>query len=111
MFPVEVPKLAVYAGDTLNQSYRVRQDGEPVDLSAWSEWAAVWVGDDHRETLTVDSSSAAQGILTVTATPAQTRRMTGRGKWDLQGRDGEVTRTWLRGQTTWQNDVTPGGDV
>ena len=106
-FPVTVPSVNAYAGDTLVfPTYSFETDGEPTDLSAWDSWAAQWrPEDDSAEyiTLTVVKTNS---TFAITATAEQARAMGKSGVWDLQATDGAVIRTFIRGQVIYQMDVT-----
>lgn len=111
-FPITVPKTPIYRGDSLVLSY-VLKEGDPaavIDLVAagWTSWRAQWrpfVSSDSFVEMTVDTSLANVGRITISASAAQTQNMGG-GVWDLQAeRPGEV-RTWLRSAVIFTKDVT-----
>ena len=108
-FPVVVPDWAMYSGDTFSQTYVLKSDGTAINLvtQGWTSWVAKWkpyVGSTV-VTLTVDTTSAASGQITITATSAQTAAMDGPGLWDVQATNGSTVRTWLRGKTSFIQDV------
>lgn len=110
MMPVRVPDNDVYAGDTGTFGpYVIKEDGVAVNLTGWT-WECMWRPHDPEGnpavTLTVDSSLATSGTISITATTTQTRAMGGNGVWDLQGTKAGVVKTWLMGATTWYEDVT-----
>jgi hypothetical protein len=111
-FPVTVPDLAIYSGDTFSQTYRIVTDGVPVNLvtAGWASWSAKWRPYQGATviTLMVDSSQAAAGYITIGASPAQTALMNGPGLWDIQALQGATVRTWLRGKTQFTGDITNG---
>lgn len=107
-FPVRVDAVPVYAGDaTTFPSYAFTAGGDPLDLSAWSDWRAVWSATrgTARATLALDTTRLREGRILLSCTSAQSRAMNGPGRWDVSAvRDGE-TRTFLVGSTTWREDV------
>ena len=112
MIPPEVPAVPVYAGDTcVFPSYTFQEGTAPIDLTAagWTDWAASWrwkATEQESIILTVDASRASSGIIDISASADVTRAMGAAGVWDLQAtRPGEV-RTFLRGSTTYLQDVT-----
>lgn len=114
MIPAEVPPVPVYAGDTcVFPTYTFKTDGgEPLDLVAegWTDWTSMWrhktTATDEPITLSIDISQASSGVLSITASAAQTRLMDGAGVWDLQAERPNEVRTFLRGSTTYLLDVT-----
>lgn len=108
--------VPVYRGDSLTRSFRFRDETTQAVLNltaaGWVSWRAQWrPAEDWPEfvELTVDTSQAAAGIVSVSATGAQTQTMRA-GIWDLQATR-TVTgtteiRTWIRGTTTHKGDVT-----
>lgn len=118
--PITAPTVNVYRGDTtpfFSYTVAVRTDPEdplslvPVDLVAagWSNWVAHW----RRSTssadfiaMVVDTSQASVGRISVKATSAQTEQMIGAGYWDLQATRPSEVRTFVKGQTTFEKDVT-----
>ena len=117
--PASIPAEEIYAGDTWSRSFEIRRRdatdpavSAPVDLVAdgWGGWIAQWRSraDSSEEPieLGVDASQAADGVMTLSATAAQTRAMRQSGVWDLQASRGSEVRTWLAGSFTWGWDVT-----
>jgi len=110
--PFIVPDVPVYAGDTLTfPPYTFTEDGVVIDLVAegWGSWQSKWrVTPDAATaiTLTVDDSAADEGVIQITATGTQATEMAQSGVFDLQATNSGVVRTWVRGNTSWQNDVT-----
>ena len=99
-------------GDTFSNTIRLKDKttGEPLDLSQWS-WLAQARKDADADTvmatITVDTTRAAQGILTLSIPSATTETMSA-GVWDLQGTnmdDGRV-KTFGKGTTAVQKDVS-----
>lgn len=111
--PAVLDPFDIYAGDSFVKNIRFSQDGSAVDLSSWSDWRATLENKSDsaiKEEFTVDDSLKSQGVLILTLTPEQTRKLSGKWSWDLQGQSGDFTRTWVRGSTKWTDDVTSGGD-
>lgn len=108
--PTTVPDVDVYAGDTLEfPTYTITDDADaPLNLSGWT-FTAMWRPHPSSETvlpLTVDASSAATGVLRISATAIQTRTMARSGVWDLEGVQGSTVRTFLTGATKYVQDVS-----
>lgn len=109
--PGQVPAEDVYAGDTWSRSFTITQSGTAVNLPAvgWTGWAAQWrpsAGSAAVQTIAVDDSNAASGVLALSLTGAQTEQMAGDGVWDLQGQLDTATITILAGSMSWTQDVT-----
>jgi hypothetical protein len=110
-FPVEIPALPIYRGDTFSQTFVIKVAGEILDLVAdgWTDWVSSWrpfPDADEVIVLVVDDSLANVSSLTVSASASDTRLMGRAGVWDLQASRGVEVRTWLRGSTLWERDVT-----
>lgn len=106
--PVTPDPIGGIAGDDFAQSFRFTAGGVPEDLSTWGGWACQWrrrASSEDAVDLTVDSSAAATGVITITATTAQTRSMLGSGVFDIQASTPTV-RTFIRGRAVWEMDVT-----
>jgi hypothetical protein len=108
--------IPIYRGDSLVRSYRFRDEAtrDVLDLEAagWTSWRVQWrPAEDWPEfvELTVETSAASVGVITVAATHAQTETMRA-GVWDLQATrtvsGTPEVRTWIRGTTTFEGDVT-----
>lgn len=109
--PGIVPAEKIYGGDGWSRTLTISQGGTPVDLTAgWSGWKAQWRPTAAARTaidITIDTTDAASGVLRLSLTGAQTGSMGGDGVWDLQATPtGGEPVTWVRQQTTWQQDVT-----
>jgi hypothetical protein len=109
--PTVVPNVAIYHGDTcVFPTYTFKTDGTPNDLSAWTftaQWRMTRTSTDALD-MTVDSSAAATGSITVSLSAAQTANIWSAGVWDLSGVRGSEVRTFVTGATTYQSDVTRG---
>lgn len=109
--PVIEEPFEVYAGDAWAQTFTFKI-GDPLeleDLSGGSSWLCHWRVKDTEDTfivLDVDTSDAAEGAITVSATGEQTRAMGGKGVSDVQAVFGGLPRTLIRFSTTWKRDVT-----
>lgn len=111
-FPVTVPNIKVYQGDTFTASY-IFNDATtdlPLDLvdEGWTTWTAQWRPSSPSTEVvnfTVDSTYAADGRIIVTAAPASTRLVKD-GVWDLQSTRGSEVKTWIRGRVEGIGDVT-----
>ena len=112
-FPVSVPDITMYAGDTFVSPSYTMETGTPlapINLvsAGWTSWTCQWrrnQTDDDYIAFTVDTTQAASGIISFTATPTQTRSMWN-GVWDLQATNGATVRTWIRGKLVYVEDVT-----
>jgi hypothetical protein len=112
-FPISVPDITMYAGDTFTSPSYTMESGSPLApinlvTAGWTNWICQWRAnqtDSNYVAFTVDSSQAASGIISFTATAAQTRSMWN-GVWDLQATNGSTIRTWIRGKLIYVEDVT-----
>jgi len=113
---IDTTPYEIYAGDAWSQSFEFGSLTDPDDegswvgddLSEWSDWSAQWRVTDSAMseiTLTVDATGAADGVLVLSASEAQTRAMAGNGVFDIQAATPRV-RTFLRAKTHWKQDVT-----
>jgi hypothetical protein len=110
-FPVEVPTLTIYRGDTFSQQIVIKVAGVIQDFVAggWADWVCSWrpYPDAVDEiVLTVDSSLANVSTITISASAANTKLMGRSGVWDLQASRGVEVRTFLVGSTIFEKDVT-----
>lgn len=111
--PANVAPINAYTGDTLTQTFRLTNNGTPIDLVAagWTNWEAQYrtsVFSPDALDFTIDDSLAADGKITVTLTASQTEDLIGSGVYDLQANQGESVRTWLKGTIQWTKGVTRG---
>lgn len=112
-FPLIVPTLKVYIGDTFSASY-VLKEGSPaeaidLDADSWTNWTAkfrTYPTATASVSFTVDTSDAANGRIVVSLTATQTAAMTKNGYWDLQSTRGSEVKTWIRGKVLVMKDVT-----
>jgi len=112
-FPVTVPDITMYAGDTFTSPSYTMQTGTPpvaINLVAdgWTNWTAQWRAlptDTRYVAFTVDTTNAATGVIVMTATATQTRSMWN-GYWDLQATKNGAVRTWIKGKLVYVEDVT-----
>jgi hypothetical protein len=112
-FPVIIPNIKVYQGDTFTASYvfNDKTTGLPINLvtAGWASWTAQWRPSSTSTDVvnfTVDATYASTGRIIVTATPVNTRLVKD-GVWDLQAtQSGTVVRTWIRGRVEGIGDVT-----
>jgi len=111
--PFTVDPVPVYAGDELIFPIYELLTGAvgsevPQNLAAYT-FSAQWRRHPSAADsipLVVDASAANIGRFDLSATPANTRAMAGPGFWDLQGTLGAEVETFIKGQTTWESDVT-----
>ena len=111
--------LTLYRGDTRVWTVAfTTDDGDNLDLSGRT-WVAQVRGDQDRGTLlatiTVDTTDAATGGLTLTLPSSESLGLTttdGRAVayWDLQSDDSGVVTTWLAGKVKILGDVSIGDD-
>lgn len=111
-FPVSVPTLEVYRGDSFSQSFVFKDatTGAVRNLvsEGWGSWVAQWrpfVGSAELVAFAVDTTQASTGRVGVALTAVQTAGLR-RGVWDLQASQGSVVRTWLAGDVSFSEDVT-----
>lgn len=101
--------ITIVRGDNWAQSFNAKDDvGDPFDLSDWSDWTAQWRStfDDETAYDLVVVSGGVTGVLTVSATPVQTRAMGNKNGWiDIQASSPEV-RTFIQARTHYRKDVT-----
>lgn len=101
--------VKIVRGDNWTQSFNAKDDaGDPFDLSGYSDWTAQW-RKTHDDTVAYDLvvvSGGVTGVLTVSATPEQTRFMGNSDGWvDIQASSPEV-RTFIQARTHKIKDVT-----
>ena len=109
--PEYTTPVEVYAGDSLSFPGLVfRRDGVGRDLEdeGWTNWRAVWKKprNSDRVELTVDASEADVGRILIFASEEVTREMGTSGLWDLQAELNGQVRTFIRGTTSYREDVT-----
>lgn len=112
-FPVTVPNIKVYQGDTFTASYIFNDPTTdlPINLvsEGWGTWTAQWrptATSTEYVNFTVDATYASTGRIIVRANPTATRNIKD-GVWDLQAiRNTTEVRTWLRGRVEGYGDVT-----
>lgn len=107
-YPIDVGRFQVYDDNTFSQTFGFERNAQPYDLTAWTGWRAEWRGDDEGElvTLAVDTSSLADGIVSVSAPAALVPLMHSPGAFDLKAARGSEVRTWIRASTYWRAGVT-----
>lgn len=109
--PGIIPTEMIYGGDGWSRTLTITEGGVAVDLtSGWSGWIAQWrptASARSVQTIAVDTTNAATGVLVLSLTGAQTGAMGSDGVWDLQATptSGQPV-TWVRQQTTWEQGVT-----
>ena len=110
MVTINPNPIAVYAGDNLVVTpIRVRNSDNSLfdfDAEGWTNWRAQWRNRDESVTVDFIVDYVNPGEFWLSLTPEDTRAMNGPGSWDLQADLDGVITTWLRGTTTWRNDVT-----
>lgn len=111
-------KLKVQGGDSWSQDFEFGTYTDPDDLeswvaddlSDWSAWRSQWrkaETDSAFIDLTVTSTDAVNGVVTVSATPLQTAAMNGPGGFDIQASQGPgEVRTFVRARTSWKLGYT-----
>ena len=111
-FPVKVPTLEIYRGDSFHVSYVIKDSvsGEPRDLEdeGWTDWVAQWrshTGSEVQASFVVDITDLSSGRVGVSM-DAETTATIGRGVWDLQASQGDIVRTWLAGNVAFVKDVS-----
>lgn len=100
-FPVTVPDIQIYAGDTYTQSYTFKDSaGDPIDLDAagWHSWKAQY-RDERYSTeyyeFQVDHSDAENGVIVVSMTADITSKLIENGYWDLHAKHSSTVKTFI----------------
>lgn len=112
MEPAAVPAVSIYAGDRVEfPDYIVKDgDGVAINLTAYQDWQASWrkrTTSADAVSLTVDTSQAALGIISIVADSDATRAMGASGVWDVQATHPTFgVQTFVYGTTRWRADVT-----
>lgn len=101
--------LTPMRGDDFSKTIRLlsKATSEPVDLSEWTWASQIRKDADSTEvmaTITVDTTRAAEGILTFSL-PASVTAVLSAGVWDLQGLT-PSKKTWCKGSVRVGKDVT-----
>ena len=111
-FPVRVPTLHIYRGDTFTAGFVIKDSstGLPRNLlsEGWTGWVAQfrpYAGSTESVSFTVDTSALNVGKVGVSLSAMQTSKL-GTGVWDLQASQGETVRTWLAGDVDFSTDIT-----
>lgn len=107
IFPLEVKKLFLYAGDDVDVTFTLTRENseEPIDLSEWENWEAVWNSAGVDIPLDVNPNNSS---IVLSFSKEATRKTEGRqGVYDVQATKNGTTRTWLRGMTYTEEDITP----
>jgi hypothetical protein len=112
-FPVSVPDITMYAGDTFVSPSYIMKTGSPLApinlvTEGWTNWTAQWRTnqvDPNYIAFTVDTTQASSGVISFTATATQSRSFWN-GVWDVQATNGTEVRTWIRGKLNYVEDVT-----
>ena len=82
--------VTVKQGDTLEWVVTVSEAGSGVDISAWSIRAQIRQGDTLIASLAVTQTEAGSGVLSLTATAAQTDSWSaGTHRCDIEFTDGD----------------------
>lgn len=111
-YPVAVPDVLIYAGDTYEQTYTFKDTaGDPIDLDAegWHTWKAqVRPSRDSLDYVDfhVDHSDADQGVIVVSMTAANTSTLSGSGVWDLRAKHSSTIRTFITSRVEITEAVT-----
>lgn len=108
--------ITAYRGDTKEWTLTFTDDDDaPVDMSGKTWLAQIRATLDEPDsviaTFTVDTTSAATGVLGLTLPATQSALLvTVKGKatyyWDLQATESGVVKTWLAGKVTVTGDVS-----
>lgn len=109
--------LEVVGGNSWSQDFELGHYTDPEDpdswapddLSAWTDWTCQWRPSSLSSTvivLTVESSAANEGKITISATPEKTLAMNGSGVFDFRAELSGDVRTFVRVRTLWRRGVT-----
>ena len=112
-YPIRIPPLSIYRGDTFSQAFVLSTDGVVRNLATegWTDWAAVWrtsIDSTEQVQLVVNTTEITVGRVVISATAESTAAMSQSGVWDLQAVADGVVRTWLVGRTLFTKGVTRG---
>lgn len=104
--PVEAPELVLYRGDDRVQEYVLRKsDGDPVETTGWDLVCQVRRANPSR-LVNVQVSSPGAGRILLSFSAALFSELGYGGRFDVEGKQGDTTLTFLRGKLTVQDDVT-----
>lgn len=108
-FPVEIGDLPLYAGDTFTQSFVIKEDDVPVNLTSWTNWLCQYRVTPDAESaidLPLDVTNLATGRVAINIPATTVAEISANGVFDIQAKQGDVIRTWIRGYFIWTEDVT-----
>lgn len=108
MGPSELKPWEVYAGDDTSRLFVFTRYGRAQSLDGWDAWRATWRGGGEPVELPVDVD-AAEGTVRVRIPGSMSDADAGEirsGVWDLEAKRSGQTRTFVRGQIVWTEDVT-----
>lgn len=103
----DIDTLDFIAGDYVEKPLAFEANGEPYDLTKYTEFKCQWrVTDDKTEKIdiTVNHDNASQGKLVLIFPAETTRKMLGSGVLDIECKPGPTTI--VRFNTTTIQDVT-----
>lgn len=102
--------LDIYRGDTYFHYITFNDGSAPIDMSAGTWLAQIRPGlrAEVVATFTVDTTSAATGVIVLRLTPEQTAALTTHSSlnWDLQRTVDDNVETLLAGTVTTRGDVS-----
>lgn len=112
-YPIEIPTVPLYRGDASGRNKVVITTiddlGDPVDLTAFG---TVWKSQakdqqNQRVELTVDTSQASGGVLTISVPDNKSAGLTNKLDYDVQVSDGTISPlTLFKGKFTTSGEVT-----
>ena len=111
-FPIAIPDIQIYSGDTFEQSYTFKDTaGEVIDLVAagYTEWKAQYrPSRDAIEYVdfAVVHTDADEGVVVIKLTHEQTSTISKPGVWDLKAKNGTKWRTFVASNVDVEKSVT-----
>lgn len=110
MFPEVVPSLNIYTGDTFEQAYRFKTNGNSINLveDGWSNWKCFIKSTPDSETgfeVDIDLSEASSGRIVLSIAAADTETVPA-GYFDVQAENNGVVKTWISGSVRLRKGVT-----
>jgi hypothetical protein len=96
--------LDVYRGDTWSQTFRLQQDGAPLDLTAAT--VACWIIDANNTVIHLAATITSPTNGEITIAPGADPVPAAQYNYDLEITQGTEIRTWVKGQLTVRQDIT-----
>lgn len=111
-FPIPVPDVLIYAGDTFEQTFVFKNPaGEVIDLDAegWTQWKAQYRCcrdcTDYVD-FQVTHTNADEGVITIGLPADQTVNLRKNGYWDLRAKHASVVKTFIASRVEVLRGIT-----